>query len=382
MNAGGSTQRIVLGMISGTSVDGIDAALCQLQGSGAATRYRLLRFETVDYAPELRSRIFRAFEPSATLDELCELNVSVGEAFAGAAKQTLANAGLEAGQVDLIGSHGQTVRHLPEGTPPSTLQIGDISVIAQLTGITTVGDFRTADMAVGGQGAPLVPLADYLLFKDDEKGRLLLNIGGISNVTVLPAGGSRPQVRAFDLGPGNMLMDTAAHHFSGGAEVFDRDGQAAARGEIDRVLLERLLEHEFLQRQPPKSTGREQFGVSYFAEISEEAGELAPEDMLATLTAFTAEAIIGGIHSFVGAVMHELWLGGGGAHNKTLVRHLTEGLPELRVESFSGLGIEPGAREALAFAVLANETIAGQTGNLPAATGAQRAVILGKIAPA
>ena len=374
-------KRIVLGMISGTSVDGIDAALCELEGAGAATRYRLLKFETVAYQPELRRRIFRSFEPSATVDELCQLNVTVAEAFAAAAKQTIANAGLGVEQVDLIGSHGQTVRHLPDGAPPSTLQIGDISVIAQHVGITTVGDFRPADMAVGGQGAPLVPLADYLLFGDETKGRLLLNIGGISNVTVLPAGATREQVTAFDLGPGNMLMDAAANHFSGGEEPFDRNGDMAARGQIDRILLERLLEHEFLQRQPPKSTGREQFGVSYFEGISETA-ELDPEDMLATLTAFTAQSIIRGIHSFVAAELHELWLGGGGAQNKTLVRHLIEGFPELKVGSFSGLGIEPSAREALAFAVLANETIAGQTGNLPSATGAQRGVILGKIAPA
>ncbi len=380
MNVVGSKpKRIVLGMISGTSVDGIDAALCELEGSGAATRFRLLGFETADYDPELRRRIFQLFEPTASLDELCALNVAVGEAFAGAALRSISDAGLRVEQVDLIGSHGQTVRHLPDGTPPSTLQIGDLSVIAQRAGITTVGDFRPADMAVGGQGAPLVPLADYLLFSDEERGRLLLNIGGISNVTVLPAGGSRDQVTAFDLGPGNMLVDAAVSHYSGGQERFDRDGGWAGRGQIDQELLERLLKHEFLHRQPPKSTGREEFGVPYLEALLKEV-TLVPEDMVATLTAFTSESIIRGINRFVMGEMHELWVGGGGAYNKTLVRHLTEGLSELKVDSISGLGIEPGAREALAFAVLANETIAGQTGNLPSATGARRAVVLGKIA--
>ena len=373
------TKRIVLGMISGTSADGIDAALCELEGSGAATRFRLLGFATVDYEPELRRRIFRLFEPTASLDHLCALNAAVGDAFAAAATKTIASAGLRVEHVDLIGSHGQTARHLPNGTPPSTLQIGDISVIAQRTGITTVGDFRPADMAVGGQGAPLVPLADYLLFKDEQRGRLLLNIGGISNVTVLPAGGSREQVAAFDLGPGNMLVDAAMSHYTGGEARFDRDGGWAAGGEIDRALLERLLKHEFLHRPPPKSCGREEFGVPYFEALLSEAA-LVPRDMVATLTAFTAESIIRGINSFVGGEMHELWLGGGGAYNKTLVGHLTAGLPELKVDSFSGLGIAPEAREALAFAVLANETIAGQPGNVPSATGAQREVILGKIA--
>ncbi len=380
MNVVGSkSRRIVLGMISGTSVDGIDTALCELEGSGAATRFRLLGFETADYDSELRGRIFHLFEPTASLDDLCELNAAVGDAFAAAAIRTISNAGLRVEQVDLIGSHGQTVRHLPDATPPSTLQIGDISVIAQRTGITTVGDFRPADMAVGGQGAPLVPLADHLLFTDEERGRLLLNVGGISNVTVLPAGGFRDQVAAFDLGPGNMLIDAAVSHYSGGEERFDRDGGWAGRGQIARELLEHLLSHEFFHRQPPKSTGREEFGVPYFQALLQEV-DLVPDDMVATLTAFTAESIIRGVNRFVMGEMHELWLGGGGAYNKTLVRHLTEGLPELKVDSFSGLGIEPGAREALAFAVLASETIAGQTGNLPSATGAQRAVILGKIA--
>ena len=380
MNAVASKpKRIVLGMISGTSVDGIDAALCELEGSGAATRFRLLGFETVNYEPEVRRRIFQLFEPTASLDDLCEINAAVGDAFAAAAIQTISNAGLRAEEVDLIGSHGQTVRHLPDGTPPSTLQIGDISVIAQRAGIATIGDFRPADMAVGGQGAPLVPLADYLLFKDEEKGRLLLNIGGISNVTVLPAGGSREQVTAFDLGPGNMLVDAAMSHYSDGEERFDRDGGRAGHGQVDLELLERLLNHEFLDREPPKSTGREEFGVPYFEALLQEV-DLVPNDMVATLTAFTAESIIRGINRFVMGEMHELWLGGGGAYNQTLVRHLTEGLGELKVAPFSGLGIDPGAREALAFAVLANETIAGQTGNLPSATGAQRSVILGKIA--
>ena len=372
--------RRVVGLMSGTSADGIDAVLAELTGCGPATGFEILAFETREIPPDIRARLFALFEPDASLDEFSRLNVVLGEAFAEAALDVIAAAGRAPSEVDLIGSHGQTVRHLPFDRPPSTLQIGEPAVIAQRTGITTIADFRPADMAVGGQGAPLVPLADDLLFGHTERGRLLLNIGGIANVTVLPAGGGPEAVRAFDLGPGNMLIDGAVAHVTGGRERFDAEGRMAAQGKVDPQLLERLCRHEFLQRPPPKSTGREEFGSRFLASLLQEGG-LAPEDLVATLTAFTARAIVAGIERFVlpRGEFSEMWVSGGGVHNRELMGALRAGLAPLRVESLAGLGISPDAREALTFAVLANETLAGRAGNVPSATGARQAVVLGKI---
>ncbi len=374
-------RRRIVGLISGTSADGIDALVAEVTGCGKDTRCEILGFETVALESGLRAQIFALFEEEAGLDELCRINFALGEAFAAAALQVIAAAGLEPAAVDLIGSHGQTVRHLPQATPAATLQIGEPAVIAQRTGITTIADFRPADMAVGGQGAPLVPLADYLLCGHAERGRLVLNIGGIANLTVLPAAATVDEVMAFDLGPGNMIVDGAVAHFSGGRERFDRDGRRAAAGAVDDELLSRLLEHQFLHRPPPKSTGREEFGSSFLSALLQQA-DLAPDDLVATLTAFTARSIIAGISAFVpGAQMEELWVGGGGVHNPVLMEQLGTGLPQLRVASVEGLGIPADGREALAFAVLANETLMGRWGNLPAATGARRSVVLGKIVP-
>ena len=378
---GAKDRRRIVGLISGTSVDGIDALVAEVAGCGIDTRCDVLAFETVALEAGLQARIFALFEEDAGLDELCRLNFALGEAFAAAALQVIAAAGLEPAAVDLIGSHGQTVRHLPRAIPAATLQIGEPAVIAQRTGITTIADFRPADMAVGGQGAPLVPLADYLLCADPGRGRLLLNIGGIANLTVLPAGAAADEVTAFDLGPGNMLVDGAVAHFSGGAERFDRDGRRAAAGKVDEKLLGRLLEHEFLHRPPPKSTGREEFGAAFLSALLGRPG-LAADDLVATLTAFTSRAIVAGIRAFVPrAEMEELWVGGGGVHNPVLMEQLGTGLPQLRVASIEGLGIPADGREALAFAVLANETLMGRCGNLPAATGARRSALLGKIVP-
>ncbi len=373
-------SRRIVGLMSGTSADGIDAALVEVQGCGPETRVGLLGFETVGLQEELRQGIFALFGPTASVDELCRLNFALGEAFADAALAVIKAAGLEAGKVDLIGSHGQTARHLPNGAPPSTLQIGEPAVIAQRTGIPTIADFRPADMAAGGQGAPLVPLVDFLLFGHGLRGRVMLNIGGIANATVLPAGGAAEEVRAFDLGPGNVLMDGAMVHFSKGQERFDRDGRLAASGRVDEGVLEELLAHEFLRRPPPKSTGREEFGAG-FLETLLARHPLGRADWLATLSAFTARAIASGLRGFVlsAAAVDELWVSGGGARNGHLMGLLEKELPELRVGCLDELGIPADAKEAVAFAVLANETLMGHCGNLPAATGAQRGVVLGKI---
>lgn len=364
--------------MSGTSADGIDAALVEVEGCGPGTRVRLLAFETVPMDDELRRGVFSLFGPAASLEELCQLNFALGEAFACAALQVIRSAGFEPGAVDLIGSHGQTVRHLPKGAPASTLQIGEPAVIAQRTGIATIADFRTADMALGGQGAPLVPLMDFLLFGHGLRGRVMLNIGGIANATMLPAGGEAGQVRAFDLGPGNALIDGAASHFSGGRQRCDQDGQGAAAGRVDQALLAELMGHEFLALPPPKSTGREEFGAAFLAGLLARY-QLSPADWLATLTVFTVRAIAEGLERFAHTAVDEVWVSGGGAHNLHLMALLRAALPGIKVDKLDNLGISVDAKEAVAFAVLANETLMGRPGNLPAATGAQRAAVLGKI---
>jgi len=372
--------RRVAGLMSGTSADGIDAVLVELRGWGRETRFEVLAFATFGMPAELRAQVLELCGAVGRVEDLCRVNFALGERFADAALEVIAAAGLQPEAVDLIGSHGQTVRHLPRGEPPSTLQIGEPAVIAARTGIVTIADFRPADVAAGGQGAPLVPLVDYLLFTHAERGRLLLNVGGIANVTALPAAASPDQVRAFDLGPGNMLIDAAVAHFTEGRERFDRNGELAARSRVDEGLLNELMHHEFLRRPPPKSTGREEFGVEFLARIRSEA-DLGEADLVATLTAFTARAIVDGIRSFALSEVRaeELWVGGGGVHNLHLMRLLREGLPELKTGSVEKLGISPDAREALTFAVLANETLMGRAGSLPTATGARRPAVLGKI---
>jgi anhydro-N-acetylmuramic acid kinase len=376
-------SRRIIGLMSGTSADGIDAALVEVEGCGPGTRVKVLAFDTAPLEEALRRGVFSLFGPGATLDELCQLNFALGEAFARAALEVIAGAGLKPEEVDLIGSHGQTVRHLPRGAPASTLQIGEPAVIALRTGLPVVADFRPADVALGGQGAPLVPLVDYLLFSHGLRSRALLNIGGIANATLLPAGGEAAQVRAFDLGPGNALIDGAAAHFSEGRESFDREGRWAASGRVDQALLDRLMGHPFLQLPPPKSTGREEFGAALLEELL--AGRaLSPPDWLATLTAFTARAVAEGLKRFSlpSAPVDEVWVSGGGAHNLHLMELLRAELPGARVEKLDLLGVAADAKEAVAFAVLANETLMGRPGNLPSATGAARPAVLGKIVQA
>ncbi|MFA6111063.1 MAG: anhydro-N-acetylmuramic acid kinase, partial [Candidatus Latescibacterota bacterium] len=362
----------------GTSADGIDAVLVELRGSGSGIGYDVLAFETVPLPAEMRPRVLRLCGAEALVEELCEVNFVLGELFARAALTVIEAAGMTTDQVDLVGSHGQTVRHLPWGSPPSTLQIGEPAIIAARTGIVTVADFRPADMAWQGQGAPLVPLVDRLLFSSAEIGRVILNIGGIANITVLPASASAEEVVAFDTGPGNMLIDGAVARFTDGAERYDRDGIRAAQGQVDEDLLSWLLSHPYLDRRPPKSTGREEFGQEFLERVLVRwAGR--DEDLMATLTAFTARTVAESITAFADRGIHEVWIAGGGVHNRQLMTLLRQALPGMAVESLAGLGVDPDAREALTFAVLANETLMDRPGNLPSATGARRPAVLGKI---
>lgn len=372
--------RVIVGLMTGTSVDAIDAVVARIAGCGPDTEFDILAHRVWEYPRGLQAELLELCRRDALVEDMCRVNFALGEALAEAALAAIAQAHLEPREVDLIASHGQTIRHLPEAIPPSTLQIGEPAVIAQRTGITTVADFRPGDMAAGGQGAPLVPLVDSLLFAHPAHGRLMLNIGGIANVTVLPARAEIEPVKAFDLGPGNSLIDGAVHHLTGGAERFDRDGLRAAAGVVDESWVGQLLEHEFLQRPPPKSTGREDFGAEMLGQILA-SGERQPNDVIATLTAFTVAAIADGIRRFgqTSPPAPEMWVSGGGARNTHLMDLLREVLPELAVAPIDDLGVSAEAKEALCFAVLANETVMGRSGNLPSATGAHHPAVLGKI---
>ena len=383
-----SAFRRVIGLMSGTSADGVDAALVDV--GLEETSIRLVAFTDLPYSPELRREILEVSEADrGNVDKICRLHVVLGEWFARAAFNVCCKAGVEMSKVDLIGSHGQTVHHLPEAysafgvVTRSSLQIADPCVIAERTGVTTVADFRARDLAVGGQGAPLVPLVDYLLFGSRREGRVLLNIGGISNVTVLPAGCAPVDVIAFDTGPGNMLLDALAVVLTGGRFAYDVGGALAASGDVSDSLLEEMMCHPFLKRMPPKSTGRETFGTLLVRDILAWRGRVPDEDLIATATAFTARSIADALERFVLPVspIGRMAVSGGGGRNPVLMDMLHGALPGVDICQTDALGVPPDAKEAIAFAVLANATVDGRAGNLPAATGATKPVVLGVVAP-
>jgi anhydro-N-acetylmuramic acid kinase len=371
-------MRRVVGLMSGTSADGIDAALVEITGAGDDARVRLAAYRQTPFSPAVRARLHDARRASA--EKLCELNVLLGETFARAAIEVAGAAGLGAADIDLIGSHGQTVSHLPPSAYPvgATLQVGEGAVIAELTGAPVVCDFRVRDVAAGGEGAPLVPLADWVLCRTPGRVRALQNIGGIANVTVVP---DRAEgVFAFDTGPGNMPLDAVARVASRGAEGYDKDGGRAARGAVDARVVAELHRLPFFDRPPPRSTGREEFGDAWLSPLLDRfAGR--HDDLLATLTRFVAESIHGAYARWVlpRTPIDEVFVSGGGVHNRTLMAHLAELFAPVPVASTAAIGLDPDAKEAVAFAILANETLFGRPGNVPAATGARGPRVLGKI---
>jgi anhydro-N-acetylmuramic acid kinase len=385
-----AVQRVI-GLISGTSADGVDAALVELQGHGLATQVRVLAHATYPYDAALRAQILEASYPaSSSVDLICHLNFALGECFAEAAIAVARTAGVPLKQIDLIGSHGQTIYHIPEAstTPPrrpSTLQIGEPCVIAERTGISTVADFRPRDMAAGGLGAPLAPYGHYLLFADPQRPKLVQNIGGIANVTVL----AEPDMHgllAFDTGPGNMLIDEALRHFSGGQQHYDAGGQMAAQGHVHQELLDILLAHPFITQPPPKATGREVFGQALFRMVLEHARAvgMSPADVVCTCTAFTAASILDNYQRFIWPrwTIAEVIVCGGGVYNAEVMRLLREGVQPCPVTTPETYGYPNEALEAILFALLAHATVHGRPANVPGATGAQRSVVLGKIVPA
>lgn len=377
--------RLVVGLMSGTSADGTDGALCEISGAGESTRARVLSHVTVPFPRPLRERIYAL--GNADAGELCDMDVLLAETFAEAAFAACAAAGARMEDVHLVGSHGQTAVHHPRsaGKYGATLQIGEAAVIAERTGRPVVSDFRVRDVAAGGEGAPLVPLVDHLLFRAPGKRRAIQNIGGIANVTLVRERAS--EIVAFDNGPGNMALDSTARAASRGAEPYDVDGRRAARGRIDQAVLAELHRHPYLAQRPPKSTGRELFGKGFVYPLLDRFGVRPPsvpggspfDDLLATLTRFTAEAIARSYGEHLPAYPDEIYVCGGGAANPTLMAHLTELCAPATVKDTGALGVDPKAKEALAFAVLANETLFGHAGNVPQATGARGPRVLGKL---
>jgi anhydro-N-acetylmuramic acid kinase len=386
MSRSRSAGALVVGMMSGTSADGIDVALVRIGGRDSA---QLENFATIPYPAALRESILRVAEGErVTAGEISSLNFRVGEEFSRAALVALRRWRVRPNRVSLIGSHGQTIFHqgVARGSgrgTASTLQIGEPAVIAARTGITTVGDFRPADISAGGQGAPLVPFVDYRLYANARVGRVALNIGGIANLTVLPAGGGLRDVFAFDTGPGNMVIDALVQRATRGKQKFDRNARIATRGRMIPALLDSLLRDEYFRLPPPKSTGRERYGEEYVRRlIARRAARGASHaDLIRTATLLTALSIVDAMNRWARpkAKIGEIIVSGGGAHNPLLMAQLAAALGGIRVISSTEFGVPGDAKEAFAFALLAWETLHRRPSNVPGATGARHPAILGKI---
>lgn len=388
MTGPGGGARFFGGLMSGTSLDGIDAVLLEVEGSNPEElRWEVRAFRTMPYRPDRRGRLRDALSDGGPR-ELARVHTRLGEWLAHAFLVVLDEAGVDPARVEAIGSHGQTVWHEPPRTDRrgASLQLGDPSTLAERTGIPVVADFRSRDVAAGGHGAPLVPWADWVFFRRPERGRALQNLGGMGNVTFLPRNGEIAGVQAFDTGPGVALLDGAARWASGGSEPWDRDGRRAARGSVREDLLEELLDDEFFRQKPPRSTGRERFGEEFLREIVtrvDPAGSDDWDDLLATLSALTARSVVRSYQDFLpGDGIDEVVLTGGGARNPTLVGDLERALDPCPVRlGAAALGMDPDAREAAAFALLAWAHIERIPGNLASATGASGPRVLGAFTP-
>ena len=390
-------EHLLVGLMSGTSLDGVDAALVAIhtKADGAIERVALKAFSYLPYTDDLRDWLMRLCRlETARLDQLVVAHYGLAEWYAQAVRQLLEQANVPAADVDAVCVHGQTVWHIAGTTPfpgpkgelavRASLQIGELSTLAERLGLPVVGNFRARDLAAGGEGAPLVPYADLILYGHPTKGRLLQNIGGIANVTVLPAAASPEQIYAFDTGPGNMLIDELVWRATKGRQRFDEGGRIAASGQVSAELLALFLQDAFYWQRPPKSTGREVYGKAFADRFVREGGklQLAVPDLIATATALTARTI--GIayreHVFPRVRVDEVIISGGGAHNQTLLAMIRRELPaDVALTTSAAYGVPDDAKEAVAFAILGHETLMGRPGNLPSVTGASRPVVLGNL---
>ena len=381
---------LVLGLMSGTSADAIDVALARISGAPPRLNAKLLNHTSINFPPKLRKEILRVAEQQPiSAGALSQLNFRLGETFAEAALTACRRFRIATKKIALIGSHGQTIFHQGRRVPylgrhtASTLQIGEASIIAAGTGITTVADFRPGDIAQGGQGAPLVPYADYLLYRHEKLGRVSLNLGGIANITVIPAAAKPSQVFAFDTGPANMLIDAVVAHFTRGRQRYDSNARLAQQGSSIPALLNALMRDPYLKLAPPKSTGREYYGHAYLERFLRlgRRHKAKPNDLIRAATIFTALTMVDALNRFVlpKTKIHQLIVSGGGAHNPLILAQVAAALPQIEIVRSPQLGVPEDAKEAFAFAILAYETFHGRPSNLPSATGARRPAILGKI---
>ena len=382
-------EHLVVGLMTGTSADAVDAALVRFRGLGPAARHEVLAYRETPLEPALRREVLEVAACAEIAPErLMRLDAALGERFAAAVLELLAAAGVDRDGVDAVASHGQTVRHVPRHRGEGqalTLQLGSAALLAEHTGLTVVSDFRTRDTAAGGEGAPLVPLADWWLFRSSRESRLLLNLGGMANVTWLPREGGLADLLAFDTGPGNAVLDALMSLRSGGRDTHDADGAVASRGRVNEALLAELLEDPFFSLPPPRSTGREHFGDAYAVKLRDLGLSLGlrDQDLLATAVELTAASVARALERFIfpRGRPEAVYVSGGGVRNRALMAALGHRLGGVRLDPLAALGVAPEAKEALAFAFLGHQTLCGLAGNVPSATGAAHPVVLGHITP-
>ena len=370
---------LAIGLMSGTSLDGVDTVLCEISGSLDQLDLKQLDFMTYPIEKDVKDRIRKVIHGENISTQLiCSLNFELGQVFSRAVKTMLDKHGLKGEDVRFVANHGQTLYHLPKANHPyvpSTLQMGEAAIIAYDNHIDVIDDFRVMDMAAKGEGAPLVPFSEMLLYRKANEVVALQNIGGISNVTIL----DKDHVQAFDCGPGNMMIDEAMRHFFD--LPYDANGACAASDSIDETLFNELIQHPYLDRKPPKSTGREDFGEAYVLDIIQRYPFLSAEQIVSTFTSFTAYSIADSIQRFSHAMPTSLIVGGGGAYNAELMRRIQSLLPDIDVKTQEAYGYSSEAKEAIAFVILGYAFLNCVLANVPSATGAKDLVILGKLTP-
>lgn len=380
---GETTMKLSIGLMSGTSLDGIDVVLCEIDGSFMDTSVRVIAHQSYELEPGLVEKIQNTIQLKTNVRDITSLNFELGYAFSDAINQFLKTQNIQPSHIDFIASHGQTIYHIPTTSKDhvrSTLQLGFGSIIAQLTGITTVSNFRVADMAVGGQGAPLVPYAEYVLFSQKDKTIAMHNLGGISNLTLMPKGQDINQVIAFDTGPANMMMDYAMKKLFN--EPYDRNGYHASLGKLIEPLYETLMAHPYLKQDYPKSTGRELFGDDYTELLIQTHQQEHPNDIVHTLSMFTVKSIVESYQKILKTQpIDEIIFSGGGAYNPFIIEHIRISLYPIKVSTLEDHGMNSKCKEAVAFVILGNETLNRHFNHILSATGATKLVVLGDISP-